>query len=283
MNGFRLLLAARADVLCTKGRSCIQELACKKIEVQICAVQKNYYSTSDWKYRQNSTKNKDNSKYSQPKNRKDKVHPESTLYSVPNSKTLSKEIENINLDSHQGSMPDITTSAAGTKGDGAAVGTSLHEEQDEPVDFEAVVRMEIEMQRQQGDPVPTVISPEQFEELLSRRTYSGRRKFLHYLFVTEKREENDKLKKELRAKEREKMKEQKDREYVPGEGEILYGIGKNSVFRRIQKRGMNDFYRLRLVTALQFGQPFVVDMSFDQYMSNQESKNCCQQICVSIH
>lgn len=246
-----------------KGRSCLQELLYKKIEVQLWSLQGKRYSTKYKKYGQNSVKHMGYAEYYQPKNKR-------------------REYKNTKLDSNRKTTQKMEVSPTGRKGNSSTIEAMLQDQVDEPVDFEALVRMEIEMLRLTGHSVPKDISPEKFQELLSQESYEKRQHFLHCLCVTEKKE-TAKPVKELMASGREEQKDHWSSDTAPSEGTQIYGVEHNTVLGRICNLSIDNFYKLRLVTALQFGQPFVVDMDFDKHLKESAKMECCQQLCVSIY
>lgn len=156
---------------------------------------------------------------------------------------------------------------------------------EEEVDMEALVKLEVELSRQEGSRVPSNITPFQWQELLTKTSLSARKKYLSFLFVNEKKREKDKEKKELKRKMREeKEKLEGEREEVGGDENqhIQYGLWRNSIFPKILDTTMHHFYHTRVISAMMYGQPLLMDLSFDKHMTPKERQNCAYQLQVCI-
>lgn len=155
------------------------------------------------------------------------------------------------------------------------------EEEGEEVDFEALVEMEVELCRQEGQLVPSSFTPTQWQELLSRKSFTARKKYMTFLFKTEMKSLSDKRKKEERKQKMKERWEERDRNKdTEGNGHIQYGLWNNSIFLRIRDQKMVQFYHSRCVQAMMFGQPLVFDLGFDEHMSSVERQNCAYQLQV---
>lgn len=66
------------------------------------------------------------------------------------------------------------------------------------------------------------------------------------------------------------------------DGHIEYGLWKNTIFMRIRDKSINRFYNCRVVQAMLYGQPLVVDLGFDEHMTSRERQNCAQQVQMMI-
>ncbi|KAG7166737.1 Mitochondrial ribonuclease P protein 1-like, partial [Homarus americanus] len=152
---------------------------------------------------------------------------------------------------------------------------------EEEVDLEELIKLEIELHRQEGVPVPSEITPTQWEELLAKSSMQGRKKYLKFLFKNEMKRENTKKKKELKRKIREEKEKEMEENPKVGEDQdvhIQYGLWRNSIFLKILDTTMNHFYNSRVISAMMHGQPLVIDMGFDDHMVSRERQNCAYQI-----
>ena len=127
-----------------------------------------------------------------------------------------------------------------------------------------------------GRPVPDSVSADDWSELLRLGSYSARRKYLGYLFKREKSRQGDVSKRKQRAEERRERMAQPP----PQTGHIRYGLGHNSIFHRITDTTIKSWQEQRLLTAMQFGQPLVLDLSFEKHMTRRENKNTAQQLIM---
>ncbi|KAL6481442.1 hypothetical protein MHYP_G00095220 [Metynnis hypsauchen] len=141
----------------------------------------------------------------------------------------------------------------------------------------------VETWRLAGKLVPENITDEQLETLAMLTTKSSKKKFLKYLAVKEGHKKANKEKKERKRAER--MAEKKeDTELAEGEHEEMDGEEegetklKNTYLMQFWSRSMDKLLGWRVAQAMQFGQPLVYDMSYDQHMSRQEMENTVSQL-----
>ena len=127
-----------------------------------------------------------------------------------------------------------------------------------------------------GARVPDAMSHSDWAELLRLGTYSARRKYLSYLFKREKSKESDAARRRQRAEERREQLAQ----MPPPSGPIRYGLGHNTIFHRITDNTIKSWEEQRLYTAMCFGQPLVMDLSFEPHMNRRENKNTAQQLTL---
>ncbi|KFM77478.1 Mitochondrial ribonuclease P protein 1-like protein, partial [Stegodyphus mimosarum] len=139
-----------------------------------------------------------------------------------------------------------------------------------------VVIEEIQKALREGKRIPEYLTMQQIEELLNVETKSGRLKYLAYLFKKEKIKLSDLLKKERKRNLRLNRTASLNDESQPSH--IQYGLGRNSLLLRLEKRTMNQFYNLKLANALLFGQKIVIDLDYDDYMRQKERRDCAAQL-----
>ncbi|XP_064079245.1 mitochondrial ribonuclease P protein 1 homolog [Macrobrachium nipponense] len=156
-----------------------------------------------------------------------------------------------------------------------------NEAEDESFDRRALIELEVELLRQDAGQVPHTLTPAQWEELLDKPSRSSRQKYLRFLFLNQKKRENEKQKKELKKLEREKERESTHRSsnrYISEDGHIQYGLWCNTMFLRIHDASMNHYHNGRVMSALMYGQPLVIDLGFDDHMTTKERQNCANQL-----
>lgn len=81
-------------------------------------------------------------------------------------------------------------------------------------------------------PNPETMTPEQWEHLLTLKTKVSREVYLEFLNSKQLHKEKEKVVKELRAENREKLYVQKT-EDINNNKHIVYGLHRNSLFMRI--------------------------------------------------
>lgn len=153
---------------------------------------------------------------------------------------------------------------------------------EEEVDFEELVKLEVELCRQEGHRVPVVITPFQWQELLTKSSVRARKKYLSFLFVNEKKKENDKKKREIKRLMREEKEREREKVEDAQDQHIQYGLWRNCIFPKILDSTMNHFYHTRVISAIMYGQPLLVDLSFDEHMTPKERQNCAYQLQLLI-
>ncbi|XP_026478944.1 mitochondrial ribonuclease P protein 1 homolog, partial [Ctenocephalides felis] len=141
-----------------------------------------------------------------------------------------------------------------------------------------ILMLEVQVLRQDGDKVPNYssIKLDQWEYLLSTRSRSARKKYLKYLWKNEKANENEKAKKEEMQKYREEYFKERDKEAIENE----YRLFGNTIFLRLYDTTVNQFLNNRLVQAMQFGQPLVLDCSYTEHMTHRECLNTAKQLML---
>ncbi|CAG4978283.1 unnamed protein product [Parnassius apollo] len=139
-----------------------------------------------------------------------------------------------------------------------------------------ILMLEVEVMRQDGRQAPSNLQKRHWEHLLSLSSRNQRSNYLLYLWKTEKSRENEKAKKEARRLEFEATKD----EEIPKEhpDDLLYGIKHQSLFLRIRDQSINNFDNYRALKAMMFGQPVVIDCSYEQHMVWREALNAAKQM-----
>ncbi|GLV44512.1 roswell [Carabus blaptoides fortunei] len=141
-----------------------------------------------------------------------------------------------------------------------------------------IIILEADVMRQEGLRIPelTFMKTQHWQELLNKDSKSQRRRYLEFLWKTEKKRENTKAKKEQARIERENRPE-----YVH-DGHIRYGLNHNTFLIRIYDTTINNLYNNRLVQAMQFGQKLVIDCGYDDNMTSRECMNCAKQLMLAF-
>ncbi|KAM7133243.1 tRNA methyltransferase 10 homolog C isoform 1-T3 [Molossus nigricans] len=132
----------------------------------------------------------------------------------------------------------------------------------------------IEMWRLLGREVPEHISEEELKTVMECVSKSSKKKYLKYLYVKEKMKKAKQIKKEMKAAAKAKAKDQvlettqEDKQ-------------QNFLFLRLWDRQMDIAMGWKGVQAMQFGQPLVFDMAYDDYMKSKELQNTVSQLLES--
>lgn len=117
-------------------------------------------------------------------------------------------------------------------------------------------------------------------------TFSGRRRYLHFLFVRE----FDHWRTEVKEQDR-KNKKKEEVELASFSqigcfdeaGQIQYGYWRNTMFTRFFQGPLHKLTLHRLRTAELFGQKIVIDCSFDETMADYETISVAKQISSIYH
>lgn len=129
----------------------------------------------------------------------------------------------------------------------------------------------IEMWRLLGKDVPEHITEEELKTLTECPSKSAKRKYLKYLYSKEKAKKAKQIKKEMKAEARRaRLLETPVREEQ-----------QDFMFLRLWDQRMNTALGWKGVQAMQFGQPLVFDMAYDNYMKPSELQNTVSQLLES--
>ncbi|XP_076642309.1 tRNA methyltransferase roswell [Halictus rubicundus] len=136
------------------------------------------------------------------------------------------------------------------------------------------LELEMETARQMNGRVPTEVTATDWLMLLAATSKSQRRAYLDHRWKIEKCNEVAKLSK--------LTKEVKEHEtQVPNDGTI-YGLFHNTMFLRISRKAMNNFYNNRLINAIMYAPKIVYDLGYDTDMTAYEALNCAKQLLLSF-
>lgn len=151
-------------------------------------------------------------------------------------------------------------------------GVSVVSDKDE--DTLTATREMIEMRRLLGAEVPEHITEEELKTLSECPSKSAQKKYLRFLYSKEKMKKAKQLKKEMRAEAREEAKKAKLLETTTAEQQDF-------MFLRLWDRQINIAMGWKGVQAMQFGQPLVFDMDYENYMKRVELQNAVSQLLES--
>ncbi|EDM11053.1 RNA (guanine-9-) methyltransferase domain containing 1 [Rattus norvegicus] len=152
-------------------------------------------------------------------------------------------------------------------------GVSVVSDKDE--DSLAATRELIEMWRLLGKEVPEHITEEELKTLMECASKSAKKKYLRYLYGKEMMKKAKQMKKEMKAAAREEAKRARSLEPSTGEEQ------RDFMFLRLWDRQTNIALGWKGVQAMQFGQPLVFDMAYDNYMKPSELQNTVSQLLES--
>lgn len=144
-----------------------------------------------------------------------------------------------------------------------------------------VMWLELDVFRQQGNPVPYQMSDQQWKEAAEMPTRSQRLKFYRFLCIRNARREREKQKK---AEKREAFHSHqqhvtpvRDRD-LSDNSYLQYGLNLNTIFLRLRDTTINFVQNHWQCQGIMFGQALVVDLGYDEHMVNRECTNCADQI-----
>ncbi|KAM9201000.1 tRNA methyltransferase 10 homolog C [Dugong dugon] len=139
----------------------------------------------------------------------------------------------------------------------------------------AATRELIEMWRLLGREVPEHISEEDLKTVMESPSKSSKRKYLKYLYVKEKTKKAKQIKKEMKAAAKEEAKKDKLLETTEDDKQ------QNFLFLRLWDRNIDIAMAWKGAQAMQFGQPLVFDMAYENYMKPKELQNAVSQLLES--
>ncbi|KAL7637777.1 UNVERIFIED_CONTAM: hypothetical protein RMT77_011389 [Armadillidium vulgare] len=137
----------------------------------------------------------------------------------------------------------------------------------------------IEMIKYEGGRVPENISDEQLFDVFSQTTEILKLKHLNYLFLREIAKKKYVVHKERLKKLKRQSYEERNNKL---KGHIEYGLWKNTMFSITTKKHLKDIQNYKLVNAVMFNQPLVIDLDFYDYMERREVTSLSEQLKISI-
>ncbi|XP_025769605.1 tRNA methyltransferase 10 homolog C [Puma concolor] len=163
----------------------------------------------------------------------------------------------------------ITMKSSMQEEDASAVSSSKDED---PL---VAIRELIEMWRLFGKEVPEQISEEELKTAMECVSKSSKKKYLKYLYIKEKIKKAKQIKKETKAVLKEKAKKDQLLETTKEDKQ------QNFLFLRLWDRNIDIAMGWKGIQAMQFGQPLVFDMDYENYMKPKELKNTVSQLLES--
>nr|XP_005548323.1 PREDICTED: mitochondrial ribonuclease P protein 1 [Macaca fascicularis] len=139
----------------------------------------------------------------------------------------------------------------------------------------AATREFIEMWRLLGKEVPEHITEEELKTIMECVSKTAKKKYLKYLYVKEKHKKAKQIKKEMKAAAREEAKKVKLLETTEEDKQ------RNFLFLRLWDRNVNIAMGWKGAQAMQFGQPLVFDMAYENYMKPKELQYTISQLLES--
>lgn len=135
---------------------------------------------------------------------------------------------------------------------------------------------EIEKFRQEGFLIPKKITTLEWKRLLvNANSRTQKLNQLKFIAINEFKDINAKKKK------LEKMAEyQKRKEDINISNHLDYSVANNSMFRHIRKN-FSLFSICRVTTAIMHSNDIVIDLGYEEFMSNREMKECAKQLAMS--
>ncbi|KAL2805158.1 tRNA methyltransferase 10-like protein C precursor, partial [Daubentonia madagascariensis] len=139
----------------------------------------------------------------------------------------------------------------------------------------AATRELIEMWRLLGREVPEHITEDELKTIMECASKSSRKKYLKYLYIKEKLKKAKQIKKEAKAAAREEFEKSKLLETTEEDKQ------RNFLFLRLWDRNMDIAMGWKGAQAMQFGQPLVFDMAYENYMKPRDLQNTVSQLLES--
>ncbi|XP_012233539.1 mitochondrial ribonuclease P protein 1 homolog [Linepithema humile] len=145
-----------------------------------------------------------------------------------------------------------------------------------------ILQLEINVLRYNAERIPENIEPKDWLMLFTMKTKSKRKKYLLFLWKTERSKENLKAKKELKKAEMLTRWEERKKEKDQDTGDIKYGLFQNTLFLRIYPKTMHDWLNARLIRNMMFEPKLVFDCSYEAHMNSSEIHNCAKQLTMAF-
>ncbi|XP_026864835.2 tRNA methyltransferase 10 homolog C [Electrophorus electricus] len=181
-----------------------------------------------------------------------------------------KDTQTLDLDIWKSVMKSQTVQEEKPNGEEESSST----EEGELSPLEASRRL-VETWRQAGRQVPDYVTDEQLESLAELTTKSSKRKYLKFLAIKEGHKKANKEKKEKRRMERKEWMGRVDGEPEGENGEAKLN---NTFLLKFWSRSKDKVLGWRAAQAMQYGQPLIFDMSYEQHMSRMEIQNTISQL-----
>lgn len=140
-----------------------------------------------------------------------------------------------------------------------------------------LIALEMDVARQEGLPMPSAISMTQWQELLCIPSRTQRLKTLRFWFLNEMKKAGDKAKKVRKREARLAKLEAQLNESEPN-NHITYGFAGSTIFLRVYDSTMDRWKNSKLIESMIFGQPLVIDCSYDEFMTIPEANNTALQL-----
>lgn len=102
-----------------------------------------------------------------------------------------------------------------------------------------------------------------------------------FLWRNEIISKNKKAKQELKS-EKFRIQKAEMEKNAENTGEILYGLGHNTLFLRIYETTINHYYNNRLIQAMLYEPKIVFDCDYEDYMTSFENHNCAKQLTLAF-
>ncbi|KAB7498825.1 tRNA methyltransferase 10-like protein B [Armadillidium nasatum] len=133
----------------------------------------------------------------------------------------------------------------------------------------------ITMLKHLGENVPNEISEANLSKLFNIQSQHGRKKFLSFLYGKEN------LKAIKTVEKEQKIKLSEERKNKP-KGNIEYGLWKNSMFIKTTKQLTTSLLNNKLITAIKFNQPLIIDLAFYDHMNEKQATILARQLANCI-
>ncbi|XP_069744767.1 tRNA methyltransferase 10 homolog C [Narcine bancroftii] len=134
----------------------------------------------------------------------------------------------------------------------------------------AATRELVQMWRLAGKTVPEKINDEQLRTVQELPTKSAKKKYLKYLAVKEGKKKTTKDKQKLKQETGKLLQKE-----VKNEEEHAL---KNTFLLQVWQKSFDLMYNWRTAQSMRFGQPLVLDMSYEIYMTQREMENTVSQL-----
>lgn len=146
-----------------------------------------------------------------------------------------------------------------------------------------LLQLEVDLMRQQGEQVPSVIAPPRWKDLLQLDNTQQITKYLRYLWVIEVKDKNRKIKSEKKSQFYMEQKAEKNverRQRLTTDSPVTYSLIDTSLFFRIRDTDIHWYYNYKLFMAEWLGPTILVDCSYEPFMNLKNLSNCVKQMLL---
>lgn len=140
-----------------------------------------------------------------------------------------------------------------------------------------VLQLEVYMMHQEGKEVPSKLTTDQWAKLLTTNSDSARVKYLSRQWLKETQQKDKKIANDLFTEKKAAAMKQEPVK-LKTSGPVMYNMRYNTVFFRIVDTSIERLDNYRLLQAMMFGPPLLVDCSDETSLSVSKLSACAAEM-----